>query len=177
MSYNNPITNVASDTLHYIGKNYSDTFVVQIGAMDGINFDDTRGFLDMYKWDALLVEPIPAIMDELRKNFALITNYRYEQSAITESDGETVMLTIPTDVIEREGLHPGYKGMSALYPLKNGFGSDYQRDIDVKSNFGVDVKVNTLTLKSLFNKSRNKEVVLFCSLNIFCGALACFKLN
>jgi len=161
MSYNNPITNVASDTLHYIGKNYSDTFVVQIGAMDGINFDDTRGFLDMYKWDALLVEPIPAIMDELRKNFALITNYRYEQSAITESDGETVMLTIPTDVIEREGLHPGYKGMSALYPLKNGFGSDYQRDIDVKSNFGVDVKVNTLTLKSLFNKHQVQKVDVF----------------
>lgn len=161
MSYNNPVTNVASDTLHYIGKNYSDTFVVQIGAMDGINFDDTRGFLDMYKWDALLVEPIPAIMDELRKNFALITNYRYEQSAITESDGETVMLTIPTDVIEREGLHPGYKGMSALYPLRNGFGSDYQRDIDVKSNFGVDVKVNTLTLKSLFNKHQVQKVDVF----------------
>lgn len=161
MSYNNPVTNVASDTLHYIGKNYSDTFVVQIGAMNGINFDDTRGFLDMYKWDALLVEPIPAIMDEVRKNFALITNYRYEQSAITESDGETVMLTIPTDVIEREGLHPGYKGMSALYPLRNGFGSDYQRDIDVKSNFGVDVKVNTLTLKSLFNKHQVQKVDVF----------------
>ena len=161
MSYNNSITNVASDTLHYIGKNHSDTFVVQIGAMDGINFDDTRGFLDMYKWDALLVEPIPSIMEELRKNFALITNYRYEQSAITESDGETVMLTIPTDVIEREGLHPGYKGMSALYPLRNGFGSDYQRDIDVKSNFGVDVKVNTLTLKSLFNKHQVQKVDVF----------------
>lgn len=161
MSYNNPVTNVASDTLHYIGKNHNDTFVVQIGAMDGINFDDTRGFLDMYKWDALLVEPIPEIMDELRKNFALITNYRYEQSAITESDGETVMLTIPTDVIEREGLHPGYKGMSALYPLRNGFGSDYQRDIDVKSNFGVDVKVNTLTLKSLFNKHQVQKVDVF----------------
>ena len=161
MSYNNSVTNVASDTLHYIGKNHSDTFVVQIGAMDGINFDDTRGFLDMYKWDALLVEPIPSIMEELRKNFALITNYRYEQSAITESDGETVMLTIPTDVIEREGLHPGYKGMSALYPLRNGFGSDYQRDIDVKSNFGVDIKVNTLTLKSLFNKHQVQKVDVF----------------
>ena len=161
MSYNNPVTNVASDTLHYIGKNYSDTFVVQIGACDGLTYDDTRGFLNMYNWAALLVEPVPAIMAELQKNFATITNYKYEQSAITESDGETVMLTVPIDIIEREDLHPGYKGMSALYPLRNGFGSNYQRDIDVKSKFGVDVKVNTLTLKSLFNKHQVQKVDVF----------------
>ena len=161
MSYNNPVTNVASDTLHYIGKNYSDTFVVQIGACDGLTYDDTRGFLNMYNWAALLVEPVPAIMAELQKNFATITNYKYEQSAITESDGETVMLTVPIDIVEREDLHPGYKGMSALYPLRNGFGSNYQRDIDVKSKFGVDVKVNTLTLKSLFNKHQVQKVDVF----------------
>lgn len=163
MSYNNPVTNVASDTLHYIGKNYTDTFVVQIGAMDGINFDDTRGFLNMYKWDALLVEPIPSIMEELRKNFASITNYKYEQSAITDTDGESLMLSVPNEVIVRENLHPGYKGMSALYPLKNGFGSDYQRDIDVKSKFGVDIKVNTLTLKSLCKKHQVTKIdVIIC---------------
>ena len=48
-----------SKTLHYVGKNFKDLQVIQIGAMDGINFDDTRGFLDLYKWKSLLVEPIP----------------------------------------------------------------------------------------------------------------------
>lgn len=155
--------NIISDTLHYIGKNYNDTFVLQIGAMDGIIFDDTRGFLDMYRWPALLVEPIPSIMEELKKNFSYVDNYKYEQSAISDFDGETVMLTIPSDVIERENLHPGYKGMSALYPLRNGFGSDYQRDVDVKSKFGVDIKVNTLTLKSLIDKHNISKIdVLIC---------------
>jgi len=154
---------IISKTLHHIGKNHKDTFVVQIGAMDGINFDDTRGFLDMYRWPALLVEPIPEIFTELKYNFRDRENYAFEQCAITEIDGEVEMLTIPKIAIEKENLHPGYKGMSALYPLKNGFGTDYQRDIDVKKNFGIDIKVPTLTLNSLMNKHNiEKFDILIC---------------
>jgi FkbM family methyltransferase len=141
-----------SKTLHYIGKNVTNASVVQIGAMDGINFDDTRGFLDMYGWKSLLVEPIPVLFEELKNNFKDRLNYTFEQCAIAEHDGEIEMLTIPPDVIIKEGLHPGYKGMSAMYPLKNGFGSDYQRDIDVKSKFGVNIKVPSLTFDSLLKK-------------------------
>ncbi len=152
-----------SKTLHYIGKNHPDAYVIQIGAMDGINFDDTRGFLDMYKWDSLLIEPIPAIFNELKENFKDRNNYIFEQCAITEQDGEVEMLTIPVEIVEKEGLHPGYKGMSALYPLKNGFGSDYQRDIDVKAQFGVNLKVPSLTFDSLLKKHNIKQFdILIC---------------
>jgi len=147
--------------LHYVGKNFPDAQVLQIGAMDGINFDDTRGFLDMYRWKSVLVEPVPAIFNELKENFKDRDNYIFEQCAITEEDGEIKMLTVPPDVIEREGLHPGYKGMSALYPLRNGFGSDYQRDIDVKAQFGVDIMVPTLTLNSLLDKHNLQNVDVF----------------
>lgn len=150
-----------SKGLHYVGKNFPDAQVLQIGAMDGINFDDTRGFLDMYRWKSVLVEPVPAIFNELKENFKDRDNYIFEQCAITEEDGEIKMLTVPPDVIEREGLHPGYKGMSALYPLRNGFGSDYQRDIDVKAQFGVDIMVPTLTLNSLLDKHNLQNVDVF----------------
>jgi FkbM family methyltransferase len=152
-----------SKTLHYIGQNFKDVSVIQVGAMDGINFDDTRGFLDMYRWKSLLIEPIPDLFNELKNNFKDRDNYTFEQSAITEFDGEIEMLTIPNEIIEKENLHPGYKGMSALYPLKNGFGSDYQRDIDVKTQFGVNIKVPALTLDSLFKKHNIQEFdVLIC---------------
>ena len=150
-----------SKGLHYVGKNFPDAQVLQIGAMDGINFDDTRGFLDMYRWKSVLVEPVPAIFNELKENFKDRDNYIFEQCAITEEDGEIKMLTVPPDVIEREGLHRGYKGMSALYPLRNGFGSDYQRDIDVKAQFGVDIMVPTLTLNSLLDKHNLQNVDVF----------------
>ena len=98
---------IVSPTFHYIGQNRKDTQVIQIGAMDGVSYDDTRAFLDLYRWDALLVEPIPEMFDELRGNFKDRTNYKFEQSAITTFDGEVTMLTIPLNSIVRQNLHPG----------------------------------------------------------------------
>jgi FkbM family methyltransferase len=144
--------NLISETLHYIGKNYNDILVVQIGAMDGISFDDTRGHLDLYNWKCLLVEPIPDLYNELKENFKDRSNYTFEQAAITDYDGSATMLTVPSNAIVEQNLHPGYKGMSALYPLKNGFGTTYKRDIDVKANFGKDVEVPCMTLNTLFKK-------------------------
>lgn len=156
--------NLASDVLHHIGQTHgSDLNVVQIGAMDGINFDDTRGFLDMYRWDALLVEPVPHIFDELKKNFSDRPNYLFERAAITDFDGEIEMLTLSEGVIEKNDLHPGYKGMSALYPLKNGFGTDYERDIYVRDNLATNIKVPALTFESLLKKHSIEEFdILIC---------------
>jgi len=152
-----------SKTLHYIGEKYPNATIIQIGAMDGISFDDTRGFLDLYKWKCLLVEPIPSLFEELKNNFKDRDNYTFEQCAVAEHSGEVEMLTIPNEIIEREGLHPGYKGMSVLYPLKNGFGSTYQRDIDVKNQFGTKIRVPALTFKSLLEKHNIQEFdILLC---------------
>lgn len=150
-------------TLHHIGQNLPNTIAVQIGAMDGIMFDDTRGFFDMYKWKSILIEPIPHIFEELKENLKDRENLIFEQCAITNFDGEVEMLTIPKDVIEKEDLHPGYKGMSALYPLKNGFGSDYQRDIDVKTQFTVNIMVPSMTMDSLLIKHNISDFdILIC---------------
>ena len=144
--------NIISKTLHHIGKNKKNVFVIQLGAMDGISFDDTRGFLDMYKWDALLVEPIPEFYGELKENFKDRTNYIYEQAAISDHDGTTEMLTVPNEIILKEDLHPGYKGMSGLFPLKNGFGTTYERDIMVREKFAKTITVPSLTFNSLCEK-------------------------
>ena len=75
------------------------------------------------------------------------------------------MLTVPIKLIKENNLEGGYKGMSATYPLKNGFGSDYQRDIDVKAKFGVDIKVPCLTFDSLIEKHNFKDVnILICDI-------------
>lgn len=143
---------ILSEALHRLGKENSNAFVIQIGANDGISFDDTRGFLDMYLWPALLVEPIPEIYNQLKSNFSDRINYFFEQSAITTIDGPIEMLNVPENVIKDNDLHPGYKGMSALYPLKNGFGTDYERDIYVKNNLAHNIEVNGITFQSLLAK-------------------------
>jgi FkbM family methyltransferase len=157
------MSNLISKSLHLLGSKHPDAFVIQIGANDGISFDDTRGFLDLYKWPALLVEPIPEIFKELQNNFIDRSNYIYEQSAITEVDGLIKMLNVSNEVINKNELHPGYKGMSALYPLKNGFGTDYERDIYVKNNLAQNIEVNGITFSSLLSKHNiSKFDVLIC---------------
>ena len=42
--------NLITEALHYIGNKHPEYKAVQIGAMDGINFDNTRGFFDMYTY-------------------------------------------------------------------------------------------------------------------------------
>ena len=155
-------------TLRYLGNNKKNIQVVQIGAMDGINFDDTRVLLDMFKWDALLVEPVPEIFNELKENFKDRDNYKYENSAILDYDGTVKMLTIPVNTIETESLHGGYKGMSAVYPLRNGFGSTYERDIEVKSKFGVDIIVPCITFDTLCDKHNITKIDIF-----ICDAEGC----
>ncbi len=152
-----------TDSLTYINKHYEDVKVLQIGAMDGFSFDDTRGHLENYKWDEILVEPIPEIYEILQNNLKHRTNCTFENSAITDVDGPTKMLTVERGTIEQNNLHPGYQGMSALFPLKNGFGTDYERDIFVKDNLAKTIDVNGITLNTLIEKhSINKLDVFIC---------------
>jgi len=143
---------IINTTLHRIGNEVPGAFVIQIGANDGVSFDDTRAFLSMYSWPALLVEPIPEYFNQLKDNFKDRDDYIFEQCAITEVDGPVEMLTVTQDTIDNNNLDAGYKGMSALYPLKNGFGTDFQRDIYVRDNLSENIEVQGLTFPSLLNK-------------------------
>jgi len=152
-----------TDSLNYINKNFTDIQVVQVGAMDGFSFDDTRGHLENFKWDEVLVEPIPEIFDILKNNLKHRNNCVFENSAITDSDGPVRMLTVERGVIKENDLHPGYQGMSALFPLKNGFGTDYERDIFVKDNLAKTIDVNGISLSTLIQKhSLDKIDVFIC---------------
>lgn len=139
-------------SLNYLKEQYLSLQVIQIGAMDGETFDDTRSFMNQTSWDLLLVEPIPALYKELLESYKHRENCKFEQAAILEEDGEVMMLTIPPDVIEKAELPLGYKGMSAVYPLKNGFGNGNLKDLEVGLRYGVHVTVPSLTFDSLLKK-------------------------
>ena len=148
------ITNLLTRSLNYIGKNIRNVFVTQIGALDGIIADDTRFYLDKYKWNALLVEPIPEWFEKLKANFK-DKNYIFENSAITDHDGVVEMVTIPGDDIIKENLHPDYRGMSAVLPAKK----DFEGMIDEK--YSIKIKVPSLSLNSLFEKHSIDKIDIF----------------
>lgn len=139
--------------LHHYGKKGEDLSVLIIGAMDGVSFDESRGYIDMYGWSGLFVEPIPEMFERLIKSYAgksQESKNKYENSAITETNGPAQMIRIPTDIVDSGVVHPCFNGMSAIYPPKNGLGSEGDRDTVEK--YAELVTVQGITLDTLFAK-------------------------
>jgi len=134
--------------LHFLGKNKPNVFTVSVGAMDGVMFDEMIGYTNMYNFKGLYVEPIPYLFDKLKTNLG--SNHIFENSAISDYDGSIDMITIKSDVIDNKLVHDCFYGMSAVYPPKNGLGSEFDRPTVEK--YGQMVKVPCITLDNLFKK-------------------------
>tara|TARA_R110002074_G_C12441279_1_gene657703 strand:+ start:414 stop:1334 length:921 start_codon:yes stop_codon:yes gene_type:complete len=164
--------NLISDTLHKIGKEVSNASVVQIGACDGISYDDTRGFLDLYKWKGVFVEPIPELFEQLKENFK-DRDYKFVNAAITKESGKVIMLNVPEASIANQHIRPCFKGMSSVWPPKNGLGSDDEYDTVIREKFAKKIEVTSLSLEDLFKDTSTTEFDIFivdaegCDYDIF----------
>lgn len=159
--YEKPYEDSLAIALHYLGKNFQDIFVFQAGAMDGITFDDMRGYIDMYSWGGIFVEPIPEVFEKLKSNLSTRTNHIFENVAVADYDGTLEMMYVPESKIQEYDLQLGYKGMATAFPPRNGFGSDYERDIFVKDNYSEKINANCLTLDSILKKNNVEKIDVF----------------
>ena len=146
--------NIFDKILHHYGQNKENLFLINIGAMDGVMFDDLIGYSTMYDYKGLYVEPIPYLFDRLKNNLAKEGNL-FENCAISDRDGHVTMLTIPSDVIDNDLVHPCFRGMSAIWPPKNGLGSE--GDKETVEKYATKVKVKSMTLENLLKKHKIKD--------------------
>ena len=142
--------NIYDIALHTLGRTKSNPYVVIIGAMDGVSFDETRGYIAMYDWSGLFVEPIDVQFKKLVNVYKDKPTCKFENSAISEKDGKVVMLTINNDAINNGAIHECFGGMSAIYPPKNGLASEGDRQTVEK--YGELKEVNCITLSTLFKR-------------------------
>jgi len=141
--------NFFDKSVHYLGKNQQDTFVINIGAMDGVLFDELIGYTNTYDFTGLYVEPINYLFEKLKKNLDNGKNL-FENSAISDYDGQITMMTIDQNVIDSGLVHNCFYGMSAVVPAKNGLGSEFDRPTVEK--YGKLVNVNCIKLDTLFRE-------------------------
>lgn len=148
--------NFFDKVLHKVGKEKGkDAMYINIGAMDGVTFDDSAGYVAMYQYKSLYVEPIPYMFERLKQN---ITDTRtiFENSAISNYDGVIQMLTIDNEPIDNQLIHSCFYGMSAVYPPRNGLASD--GDKEVVEKYGRFQMVPCITLTTLFAKHEIENI-------------------
>ena len=142
--------NFFDKSLHFLGKTNTDITALNIGSMDGVMFDEMIGYTNMYNFKVLYVEPIPYLFERLKTNIGDVG--LFENSAISDYDGEIEMMTIDKEVIDSGLIHSCFYGMSAVYPPKNGLGSEGDR-LTVEK-YGKLVKVPCITFDTLMDKHK-----------------------
>ena len=140
--------NFFDKALHYLGRNEDEITALNIGAMDGVMFDEMIGYTNMYDFKVLYVEPIPYLFEKLKSNIQ--NKGIFENSAISDYDGEIEMITIKKEVIDEGLVHSCFYGMSAVYPPKNGLGSEFDKPTVEK--YGELIKVPCITFETLMQK-------------------------
>jgi FkbM family methyltransferase len=74
------------------------TVVLEIGAMDGIQFDSLHPFITGQGWTAVLVEPTEKMFAQLQANYAGYENVKCVRAAITDRPGELTLHTLDPGV-------------------------------------------------------------------------------
>tara|TARA_R110002110_G_scaffold406284_1_gene626027 strand:- start:576 stop:1163 length:588 start_codon:yes stop_codon:yes gene_type:complete len=111
-----------------------DIFFLEIGAYNGKSFDGLYKYTSLNNWTGILVEPINEYFQDLKLNFKNIENKFFENSAITEEDGE---FNIKRIVGDKKWM----KGSSTLVTNDNTKKYEY-----------VEEKINGITFNTLVNK-------------------------
>jgi FkbM family methyltransferase len=89
---------------------------IQIGAMDGVKFDDLYLYINNFNWSGYLVEPLPEKFEKLMNNYQDVEGLSFECSAITNFDGEVEIYTIPQEKIDDGTVEEWAEGCSTLTP-------------------------------------------------------------
>jgi FkbM family methyltransferase len=141
--------NFFDKSLHYLGRQGGEVVGLNIGAMDGILFDEMIGYTNMYGYKVLYVEPIPYLFEKLKKNITSETAM-FENSAISDYEGNIQMMIIDQEAIDKGLVHDCFYGMSAVYPPKNGLASE--GDKETVEKYGKLVTVPCITFDQLVEK-------------------------
>jgi FkbM family methyltransferase len=74
----------------FLGRR-SEGFFVEVGAFDGISYSNTWGLAER-GWSGLLVEPVPHLADECRRNHSSHPHVRIVECAIGAATGATSLI-------------------------------------------------------------------------------------
>ena len=126
--------------------------IIQIGANDGLSFDELNYFIKKYKSKSILVEPIFEIFTKLQENYKEYQNIFFENSAITVDEDIKHLFKVNKKFLNKYGNHiPAISSFDKNHLIKHG----------VKSSHIIKENVKTLSIKDLIEKYQLKDLDLF----------------
>ena len=142
-----------------------DKFVLlEIGANDGYMCDRMYDFVLKNDPKAIMVEPIPCYVEDLKKNYSHLKNVIFEQVAIDGESGTRQMVYIPGQRFENEEVkfrmtdteHLEYTPHLLKEHWARGLGSFYDHKNNLAcpelSQYTETIEVKTTTIKTLLKK-------------------------
>ena len=128
-------------------------YLIQIGANDGLRFDNLNYYIKKYKTKSILVEPIKDNFEDLKKNYKEYKNVIFENLAISVDDEISYLYKVdPTKLKNYIGDH--YIGITSFdknHLIKHG----------VKKNDIIQEKVESISIKNLILKHNINKFELF----------------
>ena len=119
--------------------------LIQIGANDGLSFDELNFFIKKYKTKSLLVEPIKENFNLLKKNYKNLDFTTFENSAISVNEEIAYLYKVDLKHIQKYGPHiPAIPSFDKKHLINHG----------VKNQHIVSEKVNSITILDLINKHK-----------------------
>lgn len=124
---------------HLVFKQFNGGFFVDVGAHDGIAYNNTLYFEEECNWTGINIEPIPSVYESLMKNRSKCRNYNY---AVCDTKGSAEF-----------SVNEGYTEM--LSGLKCFQDERHQQRIDKENNImgglSKTITVETLPLQSILD--------------------------
>jgi FkbM family methyltransferase len=126
--------------------------LIQIGANDGVAFDDLNYFIRKFKINSVLVEPIKEIYDKLQNNYKNFSFVKLENSAISDDNTINYLYKVDKKFFIFYGNHiPAISSFDKKHLIKH----------NVKSSHIKKEKVKSLTIKELLKKYNITNLDLF----------------
>ena len=119
--------------------------LIQIGANDGVRFDELNNYIKKYRVNCILVEPIPKYFEKLQFNYKNYEFVKLENLAISNDEEEKSIYIVKDNFIKNYGDHiNGINSFNKSHLIKHG----------VNKGHIESIKVNCITIKNLIEKNK-----------------------
>lgn len=137
-------------------------FFLEIGAMDGVQYDVMYQHAKLGTWDGVLVEPMPDMFACLKKNYEGVTGLQFANCAIDSRNGSIRMTRAHPELIRKGIFPPEYMGMTTSMRREAFFqpGKLTKEQEALVEKGLVDVDVPCCTLAQLIDDFKISEIDL-----------------